>query len=112
VPGWCGCVVHDWANEKANSDSYPVKVGGMMLRGVHGILMAPGELVCHLYHDPKENFQAGAGIARGLGNGLIWTMDGAVRGAWDILSSPFPDYHGEPTTHVNECWGGEPAASK
>lgn len=105
APGWCMCAVHTWVDEKANSESYPVKAGGMLLRGLVTIVTSPAELACHLYKEPKDNFEYGAGIARGFGKGLLYTFDNIIRGGWDILSFAFPDYHGEPVTHKNECWG-------
>jgi hypothetical protein len=33
-------------------------------------------------------------------------LDGAVRGAWDVITALIPTYHGEPVTHELECWGG------
>ena len=94
--GWC---TGDWVSEQAASDVYYVKAGGMFLRGLQKIVTAPAELGYHTYTESKNNFQYGAGILKGLGTGALWTADGVLRGAWDIVTALFPDYHGEPGTH-------------
>ncbi len=107
IPSWATCPTDKWVDEKANSSSYPVKVGGMILRGLHRIVESPGELVYHTYQGIKTP-EHGVGVLKGLGMGTAWMADGIVRGGWDILSALIPDYHGEPGTHHCE-FGAEKA---
>lgn len=98
--------VIDWVDGQANSDVYYTKAGGMLLRGLDRIVESPVELACHTYKGATEDLGYGEGILKGLGLGALWTVDGVLRGAWDIITFAFPDYHGEPGTHKQECWGG------
>ena len=108
APGWCACAVEDWVNKQANSDVYYVKVGGMFLRGLHRIIEFPVEIGYHTYDGTKNHLGYGEGILKGLGTGLLWGVDDILRGAWDIVTALFPDYHGEPGTHSlsDELSGG------
>ncbi len=100
APGWCGaCPLQTWANEKAASDVYYVKAGGMFVRGLHKFIEAPVEIGYYTYDESKNNFKYGAGIIKGLGKGTLWALDDVLRGTWDIVTALFPDYHGEPGTH-------------
>lgn len=99
IPGWCVCGGDAWLNDQANSENYAVKAGGMLLRGLHGVVEAPVEIGYHTYDGAVNKTEYGVGVLRGLGTGLLWTFDGAIRGAWDIVTFAFPDYHGEPGTH-------------
>lgn len=112
VPGWTMCPADQWLEDTANSGSYPVKAGGMILRGVHRIIESPVEIACHTYKGATEELEYGLGIFKGLGMGLLWTLDSAVRGAWDIVTFAFPDYHGEPGKHEQECWGAHAGGGK
>ena len=112
--GWsatCGAM-DDWLNTQANSSSYPVKAGGMILRGLDNIIESPVELACHSYKGATENLQYGVGILKGLGTGTLWMVDSMLRGAWDIVTFAFPDYHGEPGAHKQECWGKNAGGGK
>ena len=108
APGWCGCVVQDWVNKQADSDVYYVKAGGMLLRGLHRIIESPIEIGYHTYDGAKNHLGYGEGILTGLGTGALWTLDSVLRGAWDIVTALFPNYHGEPGTHdlIAELQGG------
>ena len=100
TPGWCICTaVEDWVNGKASSDVYYVKARGMFLRGIHRIIESPIEIGYHTYDGAKNHLGYGEGVLKGLGTGLLWTVDGLLRGTWDIVTALFPDYHGEPGTH-------------
>lgn len=107
IPAWaiCGPVDH-WIDEQAASKTYPVKVGGMILRGLHRIIESPLELVYHTYDGSVNHLENGVGILKGLGSGFAWTLDSIVRGGWDVLTALFPDYYGETGTHELE-WGSK-----
>ena len=98
--GWSICgAVDNWIDEKATSENYWVKSGGMFLRGLHRLVESPVEVGYHTYDESKNNFQYGAGVIKGLGTGFLWMADGAIRSGWDIITALFPDYHGEPGEH-------------
>lgn len=108
IPGWCSvsAAAEDWLDEQANSSNYGIKTGGMVLRGLDRIVESPVELVCHVYKGSSgEELQYGVGILKGLGYGTLWMVDSILRGAWDVVTFAFPDYHGEPGEHHQECWG-------
>ena len=97
--GWAVCGVDDWVNGKANSENYWVKTGGMFLRGLHRIVESPIELGYYTYKGTKDELGYGEGVLKGLGRGVGWMADDIVRGAWDVITAVFPDYHGEPGIH-------------
>lgn len=100
TPGWSICgPVDNWVDDQANSEVYYIKAGGMLLRGIHRIVESPVEIGYHTYKSTKDELGYGEGVLKGLGTGLLWTLDGAIRGAWDIVTFAFPDYHGEVGTH-------------
>lgn len=100
TPGWSICAkVDNWLDETANSNVYYAKAGGMFLRGIHRIIESPVEIGYHTYDESKNHLEYGAGVFKGLGTGVLWMADGVLRGAWDIITALFPDYHGEPGTH-------------
>ena len=113
APGWSFCTGETWLNGKSNSEVYPVKVGGMFLRGLHRIIEFPVEIGYHTYDGSKNHLGYGEGILKGLGTGLLWGVDGVLRGVWDIVTALFPDYHGEPGTHSldSELHGGGSATT-
>lgn len=109
APGWSVCaVVDNWIDDQANSDIYYVKAGGMLLRGVHRIIESPVEIGYHTYKGATDELGYGEGVLKGLGTGVLWMLDSVVRGAWDIITFAFPDYHGEPGDHDldDELYGG------
>lgn len=107
-PGWSICgPVDSWIDEQAASENYGIKAGGMLLRGFHRIIESPVELACHTYKGATEELEYGVGILKGLGYGTLWMVDSMLRGAWDIITFAFPDYHGEPGEHKQECWGAD-----
>lgn len=100
TPGWSVCgPVDQWIDDTVASDVYYVKAGGMFLRGLHRIIESPIEIGYHTYDGAKNNLGYGEGVLKGLGTGVLWMADGVLRGAWDIITALFPDYHGEPGTH-------------
>ena len=97
--GWSmcqNCPMKDWLNTKADSTSYGEKAGGMLLRGVYRVVTSPAELIFHTYDGVANHTQYGLGLLTGLGTGAVYTVDSIVRGAWDIVTSPIPDFHGAP----------------
>ncbi len=105
--GWSAmcAATDDWLETQANSSNYGVKAGGMLLRGLDRIVESPVELACHTYKGSTEELNNGVGILKGLGMGTLWMVDSILRGAWDVVTFAFPDYHGEPGEHHQECWG-------
>ena len=100
IPGWCLCSTADkWVDDQANSNIYYVKVGGMLLRGVKRIIESPVEIGYYTYDGAKNHLGYGEGVLSGLGKGIGWFADDVLRGAWDIVTAVFPNYHGEPGTH-------------
>ena len=107
---WAVCApqVEDWAK----SENYWAKSGGMLLRGIERIVESPVQIACETYKGSTgENLKYGGGIVKGLGLGVAWMLDDIVRGAWDIITFAFPDYHGEPGEHKQDCWGGNAGGS-
>lgn len=99
-PAWSVCgPVDTWVDEQAGSDVYYVKAGGMILRGIHRVIESPVEIGYHTYKGATDELGYGEGILKGLGAGVLWMLDGVVRGAWDIMTFAFPDYNGEPGEH-------------
>lgn len=94
IPGWSMCPVDKWVNEKADSANYGAKTGGMVLRGLHGIVKSPTELLIHPYQESRDHLDNGLGILRGLGTGVFRTLEHAVIGVADIVLAPVPNYHG------------------
>jgi hypothetical protein len=90
-----------WIEGKVNSEEYVVKMGGMMLDGVNRIVAAPFDLLYHPYHDVFVEKHYGTGLFTGLGEGLFRGVEGIMVGAWNIVSSVVPGYHGETTDHVH-----------
>ena len=109
---WAGCMLASWAEEKANSEVYYVKAGGMLVRGLDRIVGSPVELACHTYKGVTEDIGYGEGILKGLGLGTLWMVDDILRGAWDIITFAIPDYHGEADPHQQECWGAGAGEAK
>jgi hypothetical protein len=110
TPGWSVCATVDrWVDDQAKSEVYPVKVGGMFLRGIHRMIESPVEIGYHTYDGAVNRTEYGVGALKGLGTGVLWMADSVLRGAWDIITALFPDYHGEPGTHDldEELYGGE-----
>ena len=104
IPGWAICPVENWINKKADSASYGEKVGGMFLRGLHGIVKSPAELVIHPYQESKAHFDKGLGVLRGLGMGAFRMLEHAAISVVDIVSAPVPNYHGIKSEDQHE-WG-------
>lgn len=100
--GWAVCTsVNNWAT----SENYWVKSGGMLLRGVERIVESPVQIACETYKGSQsENLKYGGGVVKGLGMGFAWMLDDIVRGAWDVITFAFPDYHGEAGAHKQDCW--------
>ena len=97
----------DWLEDQAKSDNYGIKAYGMILRGLDRIVESPVEIACHTYKGATgENLQYGVGVLKGLGMGTLWMVDDILRGAWDVITFAFPDYHGEPGSNQQTCWGG------
>jgi len=100
APGWSVCgPVDSWIDETAGSEVYYAKAGGMLLRGLHRIIESPIEIGYHTYDSTKNDLGYGEGILKGLGSGVLWMADGAIRGVWDLITALIPDYHGEVGTH-------------
>lgn len=90
-------------NETANSDVYPVKVTGQLLRGVVTIGTSPIEVLSHTMTSMKE--KPILGILPGLKDGLFHTGNDMVKGALDIVTSPLPGNSGYPHDHELKILG-------
>jgi hypothetical protein len=103
VSAWAGiCPKTDsWIKSKVDSEQYVVKMGGMMLDGVNRIVAAPFDLLYHPVNDVFVDKHYGTGLFTGLGEGLFRGVEGIMVGAWNIISSPVPGYHGETTDHTH-----------
>lgn len=84
--------------ENANSTDYVTKAPAMLLRGVSNVIAAPVEVLAHGYKGTVEGRPI-VGTLEGVGEGVIWTLDRAGRGVWDILTCWAPNYNGAPPTH-------------
>ena len=104
VQGWSMCPLGNWANTKAESASYGEKAGGMLVRGLAGIVESPAELLIHSYQESKDHFDKGLGVARGLGMGVFRMVEHIAIGAVDIVSAPVPGYHGIKSEDQHD-WG-------
>ncbi len=99
-PGWGAvCPIETKVGEWADSSNYPVKIGGMFLRGIHSVVKSPIEIFYHPYDELKHRPQYGLGFFKGLGIGAVWMFDHVLRGVWDVATAPIPDYNGEPGDH-------------
>ena len=88
-------------NEDANSDQYLVKAPAMMVRGIHQVVLAPMDLVYHIY-DGTANDTPILGTLKGTGEGLMQSVDFLGRGALDLVGSLIPGMHGAPSHHKVE----------
>jgi len=91
----------DWTDEKAASEKYAEKVGGMMLRGLSESVTSPIEILYHTVDGTVNHFEYGFGFLEGLGTGMIWGINQGMRGLWDLIFAVVPDYNGEPGAHVD-----------
>lgn len=94
----------EWIKGKVDSDSYLVKTGGMLLDGVNRIVAAPFDVLYHPVDDMFVEKHYGTGLFTGLGEGLFRGVEGVMVGAWNIISSPVPGYHGETTDHSHKLF--------
>ncbi len=99
LPGWSVCMFDNWIDKQATSTNYGTKAGGMLLRGIHGIVESPVELFYHPYDELKNRPENGIGFFKGLGLGAWGMVDKIGHGAWDILTALVPNYNGETSTH-------------
>lgn len=99
--------VTGWLDDKAASDNYPIKLGGMMLRGVDRVVSSPVRLIGGTVDGVKNiTDHYGLGLFEGIGTGTFQMLDTAGRGILDVYGSPIPDYHGmdlKYDTHLLPC---------
>ncbi len=79
----------------ADSDDYPVKVPGMLLRGAANIGLSWYEIFDHAIERTKDNTPI-VGTFIGLFEGAYYAIDRAVRGVIDVGGALIPGYHGAP----------------
>ena len=109
APAWSLSGAFDsWIDEKATSQSYLTKAGGMALRGLNTIVSSPVELFVHGYQQGKQ-FDNGLGLLRGPVMGLFRTVEQVQRGAVDIVAAPVPGYQGIPDNHHHDLFGKKAA---
>ena len=87
--------------DNAAAEDYLTKAPAMVLRGVVNLALAPVEVVYHTYQGTIEGAPL-IGTLEGAGTGIVWGLDKAGRGIWDVLTALFPNYNGAPTTHELE----------
>ncbi len=95
--------------ENAQSSDYVTKMPAQLLRGVGNVVVSPVEVLSHGYKGTVEGRPI-VGTLEGLGEGVIWGLDRAGRGAWDILTFWAPNYNGAPPTHELEIGGSTTTA--
>ena len=83
------------------SDHYLTKTGGMVFVGINRIVAAPFEVLYHPVNDVFVDKEYATGLFTGLAEGVFRGVESAMVGAWNLLSSPVPDYHGETTDHTH-----------
>ena len=88
------CPLGNWADEKAQSDSYATKLMGMFVLGADQIITSPIHLVYGPYDHIANQDKGVMGLFTGLGEGLVGTGESIVSGVVNIVTSPIPDYHG------------------
>ena len=99
VPAWSTCALKNWASEKAQSDSYPTKAAGLLVKGVHEVVEAPFILLWHPYNDVVKEKQYATGLFTGLGKGLYHGVESVGVGAVNIISAPIPGLKGIESDH-------------
>ncbi|MDP3920295.1 MAG: hypothetical protein Q8R76_05765 [Candidatus Omnitrophota bacterium] len=87
--------------DNAASADYVIKAPAMVLRGLANIALSPVEVVHHTYKGTMDGAPL-VGTLEGAGTGIVWGLDRAGRGIWDVLTALFPNYNGAPTTHELE----------
>ena len=106
TPGWSLSASFDkWVDEKASSEQYGVKLGGMLLQGVQRVLESPYEVLYHLYDGAKNEKPATVGWAKGLFTGLARGAESVMLGTVEIVSAPFPGQHGLKREHDHAMSG-------
>lgn len=108
--GWAVCgPIDDWIEEKAASDTYAVKVGGMLLQGVHLIVESPYELGYHIYDEVKSD--PALGLFKGLGVGGGRMLGNIGVGALNLVTAVVPGLHGPEWPHDHVLFGGGSSAT-
>jgi len=94
-PGFLDQKITKWVD----SPGYFTKSSGMVARGLTAIAVSPYELAYHWFDGAMDSHPCGMGFFKGMGIGLFWMTDKMARGAWDVLSAPWPGYRGAPGSH-------------
>ena len=93
IPAWAvNCPVDNWIHDKAASNNYGVRAGGVFLQGINLIVKSPYELFYHIYDETKKDHALG--LFRGIGVGVGQAAGNVGVGVIDILGSPVPGFHG------------------
>jgi len=100
TPGWSLCGNLDqWIDEKAASEQYGTKLGGMLLQGIHRVIESPYEIFYHLYDGAKNEKPAATGWLKGLFTGIARAAENVMLGAVEIVSAAVPGQHGLTREH-------------
>lgn len=81
--------------EDADSCQYGVKAPAMLVRGLVNVVSSPAEIPTNIYKKSQEG-RPFISTLQGAGEGVVWTVDRAGRGVWDVLTFWSPNYNGEP----------------
>ena len=96
IPAYAGSL-----NENANSSDYVVKAPAMIVRGASNIGLGALEVPVHTYKGTVEGKPI-VGTLGGIGTGVMYALDVAGRGVWDVLTAFAPKYNGAPSEHKLE----------
>lgn len=98
IPAQAACKQCD---EYARTGEYFVKAAGMLCRGTANLVLAPAEILIHGYEGTLEGTPL-LGTIGGTGKGIVWALDRAGRGVWDVATAFAPRYRGAPPVHEIE----------
>jgi len=82
----------DW-NEDADNGDWFHKVPGMIGRGTVNVITSPGYVIEDTCNGGKDKDWLG-GTANGIITGFGKMLAAGVGGAWDVATSPIPEYRG------------------
>ena len=88
-------------DENANSDKYGVKAPAMLVRGVSNIGVSVSEIPVHGYEGTVDGMPI-IGTIQGVSEGVIWTLERAMSGVWDVATFWVPGHNGTIPTHSAE----------
>lgn len=96
VPAYAGVI-----SDNASSTEYGTKAPAMFFRGILSIATSGVDILEQGYVGTRDG-KPFIGTFEGLGRGLYFGLDRAVRGTVDVVGSLVPDFNGYPSTHEHE----------